>query len=240
MAVTADWLFETITQKQGVISKFGGISFLLHAQGAAYSPVHDALLVSDLHFEKGSYLLQFGNPLTPLDTHATLQRLTRLLQLFKPAQVICLGDSFHDIGAFNRLSAEHRDLLAGLVNQTGEWVWILGNHDPELPTDIPGTKCHHLRLGELLVVHEPVNTSDRQIIGHYHPKGRLSIKRQRLGGKCFVLTDSMMILPAFGQYTGGLDINDKAITSLAPKSNRQCYLLYENAIYPLHERQRNR
>ncbi len=240
MAVTADCLVETITRKQGVITQFGGNTVLLHADGVVFSPVHDTLLVSDLHFEKGSYLLQSGNPLAPLDTYATLQRLTRLVHLFNPARVICLGDSFHDRGAFNRLSTNDRQLMTELIAQTDEWVWVLGNHDPDLPDDIPGDKCHHLRLGKVLVVHEPEKTIAPQIVGHFHPKGRLMLNRQRLTGKCFVVTDSLMILPAFGQYTGGLDINDAAIIKRAPKSGRRCYFLYEKLIYPLNERGQSR
>lgn len=40
-------------------------------------------------------------------------------------------------------------------------------------------------------------------------------------------------MPAFGQYTGGLDINDEALVALLPKATRRCLLMYDDAIYDL-------
>nr|WP_281358630.1 ligase-associated DNA damage response endonuclease PdeM [Alteromonas ponticola] len=216
------------------------ISWFLHAQGVAFCPVHDTLLVSDLHFEKGSYLVQSGNPLLPLDTFATLQRLLKLIKLFKPARVVCLGDSFHDKGAFTRLSADDRTALSHLIDMVAEWVWILGNHDPDLPAEIPGNKRKQLSIGNIRIVHEPEADASYQMVGHYHPKGKVSVNRHAMRGKCFVLTETLLIMPSFGQYTGGLDVNDTAITEHAPKAARQCFLMYEGALYQLNERGRKR
>jgi metallophosphoesterase superfamily enzyme len=33
-------------------------------------------------------------------------------------------------------------------------------------------------------------------------------------GKCFVCAENVLLMPAFGQYTGGLWVEDKAIQSL--------------------------
>nr|WP_269468571.1 ligase-associated DNA damage response endonuclease PdeM [Alteromonas sp. ASW11-130] len=226
--------------------KLAELSWLLHAEGVAFCPAHDTLLVSDLHFEKGSFLLQSGNPLSPLDTHATLQRLTNLIKLFNPSKVICVGDSFHDKGALNRLSKENRHALEEVINMPNQWVWILGNHDPELPVTLPGQKRQRVVVGSIHILHEPEvehdpeNDSHYQIVGHFHPKGKVTVNRHRLTGKCFVRTDNLLIMPSFGQYTGGLDVNDEAITRHATKPSRHCYLMYEGAIYQINERKRIR
>ncbi|MCW8109195.1 ligase-associated DNA damage response endonuclease PdeM [Alteromonas ponticola] len=238
MAVTADWLYDAIAKRQGVLVKLANISWLLHAEGVAFCPAHDTLLVSDLHLEKASYLARSGNPLTPLDTYATLQRLTKLIALFKPAKVICVGDSFHDVGAFTRLSSGDRAELSRMVEMPTEWVWILGNHDPDLPADIPGKKRKQTIVGNIRIVHEPEQDAAYQVVGHFHPKGKVSVNRHRLRGKCYVLTENLLIMPSFGQYTGGLDVSDAAITRHAPKAGRQCFLMYEGAIYTLNERTR--
>jgi len=47
-----------------------------------------------------------------------------------------------------------------------------------------------------------------EISGHYHPKARLRGVRR----PAFVTDGRRLILPAFGTYTGGLDVTDPAIT----------------------------
>ena len=50
---------------------------LLDLTGAMYLPAHDALLVADLHFEKGSSFARRGMMLPPYDTRETLVALCR-------------------------------------------------------------------------------------------------------------------------------------------------------------------
>ncbi|WP_218396766.1 metallophosphoesterase [Alteromonas lipotrueae] len=70
-----------------------------------------------------------------------------------------------------------------------------------------------------------------QVIGHYHPKIRKTISRRRFSGKCFVVTEDLFIMPAFGQFTGGLDVDEEVMLSLASKKSRACYMLYDGTIF---------
>ena len=89
-------------------------------------------MVADLHLEKGSAFATRGVLLPPYDTAATLARLARLVEHYAPRIVIALGDSFHDDRGPLRMSDLDRIKLKGL--QRGrDWVWIAGNHDPDLP-----------------------------------------------------------------------------------------------------------
>ena len=74
--------------------------------GAMYLPRHDALLVADLHFEKGSSFARRGMMLPPYDTRETLTALSEAVFRFDPRTVVALGDSFHDIGGPDRLGDE--------------------------------------------------------------------------------------------------------------------------------------
>ena len=107
------------------------------AAGALYWPAERLLVVSDLHFEKGSSFARRGVLLPPYDTAATLASLGKVIGRHNPRIVIALGDSFHDGEGPQRLSAANRETLSAL--QTGrDWIWISGNHDPDPAAGIGG------------------------------------------------------------------------------------------------------
>jgi metallophosphoesterase superfamily enzyme len=70
-----------------------------------------------------------------------------------------------------------------------------------------------------------------QIIGHFHPKMRTSISRRRYSGKCFISTNQLFVMPAFGQFTGGLDIDDEVMLALLAKNERNMFMLYDGIIF---------
>src|SRR3954465_3914077 len=120
----------------------------LHADclGALYWPDEGALIVADLHLEKGSSFARRGQLLPPYDTAETLARLARLIAHHAPRTVIALGDNFHDGGGPNRPPPPARAGLAAL--QRGrDWIWIAGNHDPEPAEGIGGSFAATISIG---------------------------------------------------------------------------------------------
>ena len=109
------------------VLQVAGERLVLDPSGAVFWPDHDTLIVSDLHFEKGSAMAARGALLPPYDTRATLSRLTALVGAYRPSRLISLGDAFHDSEAAMRLAPEDLATLKALQNGL-EWVWILGNH----------------------------------------------------------------------------------------------------------------
>lgn len=213
-----------------MLVRFAGSPWLLDARGVAYLPERDWLIVSDLHFEKGSYLHSAGNPLPALDTQATLHRLSQVIDDYQPAAVVSLGDSFHDVQSLPRMHTADKDSLISLVRAQHQWFWVEGNHDPALPPELPGKAVATIQHKTVTFTHEPDAAATHQVIGHFHPKCSLTVSRRRFHGKCFVVTPDMLIMPAFGQYTGGLDVDDEALLALVPKRQRQCYMLYDNRL----------
>lgn len=182
--------------------------------GALWWEDRRALVVADLHLEKGSAFAERGRMLPPYDTAATLRRLAEVLRRLSPRLVICLGDSFHDRRAAGRLSPPDRDHLGQLMSGR-EWVWIAGNHDPHPPAGWGGAVADSLTLGSLVFRHEAAfGPAAGEISGHYHPKAAISVRSRRISARCFVHDGSRLILPAFGAYTGGLGVLDPAITGL--------------------------
>ena len=105
--------------------------------GALFWPATKTLIVADLHLEKGSAFAAKGVPLPPYDTRATLDALQRLMRRYTPERVVCLGDSFHDKDAGKRIAPNDRDHLARMMKGL-DWVWVLGNHDPQIPPELGG------------------------------------------------------------------------------------------------------
>ncbi len=53
-----------------------------------------------------------------------------------------------------------------------------------------------------------------EVSGHFHPKASVAVVAAGSPRRCFVGDEQRLILPAFGAYTGGLDVFDPAIASL--------------------------
>jgi uncharacterized protein len=191
-----------------------GADLVLDLAGTLYWPDESALVVADLHLEKGSSFATRGMLLPPYDTAATLALLGRAVARYAPRLVIALGDSFHDGDGPARLMADDRGALAGL--QRGrDWVWIAGNHDPDPANNIGGVFARRLSLGPLTFRHEPTEgTADGEIAGHLHPSARVSQRGRAVTCKCFAADAHRMVMPAFGAYTGGLNIRDRAFAKV--------------------------
>jgi hypothetical protein len=174
-------------------------------QAALFWPTRKALLVADLHFEKASWFARFGQMLPPYDTDATLADLEALVAATGATELWCLGDSFHDSEGGRRLSERARERL-GALTQALDWTWITGNHDLALEDAYSGRIVDEAEIDGLVLRHE-ADPSDPhpEVSGHYHPKLRIRIRGQNVARRCFVASETKLILPAFGALTGGLD-----------------------------------
>lgn len=203
----------------------------LTADGALFRPACRTLVVADLHFEKGSAMAARNRRLAPpYDTRATLERLARAMRRYQPKQVIALGDSFHDLDGPNRMGAAERRRIRALT-QAVEWVWIEGNHDPAPPSDLGGVGTAELKLGGLTLRHAPEpGAAHGEIAGHLHPKASVATAARRVSGFCFVTDGARLVMPAFGAYTGGLDVGARPIRSLFRRGFR-VFLLGRDRLY---------
>jgi uncharacterized protein len=193
-----------------------GAELLGDPSGALLWPEMEALVVADLHLEKGSSFARRGTMLPPYDTRATLERLAAVLHVSEARTVVCLGDSFHDSAGPSRLSAADAELLQKLV-EGRRWIWVVGNHDPKLPPTIGGEVAEEMRMGPLVLRHEAqAGPICGEVSGHYHPKASIPTRAGLVGGRCFVADSRRLVLPAFGAYTGGLEATDPAIARLFP------------------------
>jgi hypothetical protein len=208
-----------------------GVALLADLSGALFWEQQSLLIVSDLHLEKGSSFAARGVLLPPYDTVATLGRLAAVIARHDPRMVIALGDSFHDRTAHDRLSAPDRDAIAAF--QVGrDWIWISGNHDPALPSDLGGMVAHEVAVGPIAFRHEPTGAAG-EIAGHLHPKARVSTRGRSMERRCFACDGERAVMPAFGAYAGGLSIRDRAFARIFPQVGFMAYLLGDNRLHAI-------
>jgi DNA ligase-associated metallophosphoesterase len=208
-----------------------GVTLIADLAGALYWPDERLLVVSDLHLEKGSSFAARGILLPPYDTAATLERLAGVVARHDVRTVISLGDNFHDPGGPARLADADRARLSAL-QQGRDWVWIAGNHDPDPADCIGGDFAQALALGPIVFRHEPApDASPGEIAGHLHPIARISRRGHTLTRRCFASDGARLVMPAFGAYTGGLNIRHDAFAQVFVVCDFTAHLIGQRRLY---------
>jgi uncharacterized protein len=218
---------QSIIYREAVI-RVAGIDLVADSVGALIWPEERVVVVSDLHLEKGSSFAMRGTLLPPYDTAATLAQLAAVIARYNPRMVISLGDSFHDGEAHDRLSDVDRASLAAMQTDR-DWIWIAGNHDPDLPR-LGGTVAAQMTLGSICFRHEPTG-ADGEIAGHLHPYARVQTRARAVSRRCFAADGQRMIMPAFGAYTGGLNIRDAAFAAVLRMKELTAHLLGDGRVH---------
>lgn len=224
-------LFTAAAYQGTCIHAVNGVELVTDCEGVVYWPAEQALLVADLHLEKGSSFARRGQLLPPYDTMATLKRLANCIDKWQPKKVVALGDSFHDDQAPQRLSQQSFDLLSSMMKGR-DWVWLSGNHDPSPPEGLGGEVFDDLVVGQLHLTHEPqAEALPGEIAGHLHPKARLVRRGRSVRRSCFAASSKRMIMPSFGAYTGGLNVFDPAFDNLFEGRNFHALMRGDGQVY---------
>lgn len=197
----------------GLSFTLAGAQLTALGSGALWWAEQGLLCVSDLHLGKSERIARRGGAtLPPYDTRDTLTRLAADIALTKASTVICLGDSFDDLGAAMSLPDEERLWVARM--QAGRrWVWIEGNHDPR-PVDLGGSHLAELPLAPLTFRHIALEGSSGEVSGHFHPKVSIAARGRTITRPAFLLDSDRVIMPAYGTYTGGLDSRSDVLQGL--------------------------
>ena len=210
--------------------RIAGSEAWLLADKALYWPAGEALLVADIHFGKAAAYRALGQPVPRGTTTSNLQRLDAMLAQYRCRQLIFLGDFLHarQSHAPATLAALHawRERHAGL-----DVLLIRGNHDrsagdppPTLDIRVVAEPC---LLGPFALQHESTpHPSHHVLAGHVHPvcvlRGR---GRQRLRLPCFSLEERSTLLPAFGAFTGGMQVS--------ARPGRRLYAVGDGGVWPI-------
>ena len=198
----------------GVSLLFADSHFRLLPCGALFWPAENALLVADLHLEKGSAFARRGWLLPPYDSLDTLNRISAALRATAATRLFALGDSFHDANGPSRLGDAAGAQLRAIL-QLCEICWITGNHDGDSGASLGGRAVAELEVAGIMLRHEAQrHENSPEISGHFHPKVVLELRTgRRISRRCIAATDRKLVLPAYGAYAGGLDVGDPAFVA---------------------------
>ena len=87
---------------------FAGEEWLLTRSGALFWPRESALLVADLHLEKGSFFASRGQMIPPYDSRETLERAANAQPAFRPAVMARIAAASREL---------RHDLALGLCDE---------------------------------------------------------------------------------------------------------------------------
>jgi uncharacterized protein len=195
-------------------TEIAGVGAALRPSGALWLEDARTLVVADLHFEKGSAFAARGQMLPPYDTAETLRRLAAEVAATSPRVLIFLGDTLHDGKAEARIAREDEAALHAIAHGRN-LVWIVGNHDADGPSRLPGDVATEVAIGRLTLRHEPRRGADHGwAAGHLHPCARVAGKGGSVRRRCFITDGARIVLPAFGAFTGSLNVRNGAFAGL--------------------------
>lgn len=210
----------------------GADSLWLLPESAAWHAASRTLFIADLHLGKSATFRARGLPVPAGTTRDNLARVATLVQAHGAERVVFLGDLLHSRHA-QRASAiaplrhwrdEHAALHCVLVrgnhdSHAGDPPASLGFEVVDEPWRVPGATalagCHH-----------PQRVPGTTVLaGHWHPavtlRGRAR-DHQRLA--CFCALDGLVVLPAFGAFTGS--------SPQAPPMGSTCYPVGGGRVWP--------
>lgn len=189
-------------------------TFLLSSDKCIFWEEEKTLILSDLHFGKTGHFRKSGIAVPQDIFKEDIQRFVCLLQQFKPANVIVIGDMFHshdnkEHALFLKWRKDFEQLNIQLV---------MGNHDIlhknwyanagiQLIED-----CHS--INQICFVHDIAEAELKEnhfyFSGHIHPGISVaSGARQSVHLPCFYFTQHYAVLPAFGKFTGTYPIKPR-------------------------------
>lgn len=182
---------------------------------AVWVPQHRALLVADVHLGKAASFRAQGVPVPETTTQATLEALSRLCAAQDARALVVLGDLLH--GPVAQHSGAVEALARWRARQTSLQVMLVrGNHDDRAGDPPPhcGIEVHAgpMRLGGLRLDHEPpVDPAGvAWVCGHLHPAVHLRAGGDALRLPAWWLRAGVLVLPAFGEFTGGWRVEPQA------------------------------
>lgn len=184
-----------------------GNSFILSSDRCIYWEEEHTLVLSDLHLGKTGHFRKSGIAVPQAIFKEDMQRLVTQIQLYKPRQLIVIGDMFH-----SHDNMEHDFFLKWRKDfEQLSILLVKGNHDIlkenwYREAGITIVNCEH-RIGDFVFVHDftdcTIPAGGYIFSGHIHPG--ISIRglgKQSLRFACFYFGAQYAVLPAFSRFTG--------------------------------------
>src|SRR5947208_687626 len=95
-----------------------------------------------------------------------------------------------------------------------------------------GTFTETFAIGALTFRHKPSpDAPGGEIAGHLHPVARVAQRGRAVSRRCFATDGKALVMPAFGAYTGGLNVRDRAFAAVFGARKFTAHMLGDNQLY---------
>jgi DNA ligase-associated metallophosphoesterase len=191
-----------------------GEALLLHAERVVVWPARRTLLLADLHLGKSAFFRRSGLAVPEGSTREDFERLARLVREFAIERIVVLGDFVH---APAPAGAAHEIALARFRAELPEarFVIVSGNHDRRVAgrelVSLVEWAGPELVEPPFVFRHEPRDVEHGYVLsGHIHPVVHLRSGRDKARLPAFWIQPRCAVLPSFGSFTGGYEIEPAA------------------------------
>ena len=209
-----------------------GRTLHLLPERAAWLPQAGLLLVADVHFGKAASFRRLGVPVPEGTTEANLARLDALLgRLVDVQKLVFLGDFLHARSGRATATLEslqkwrQRHSALGLTLVRGNHDGHAGDPPSSLGMQVVDEPWVHAGLA---LCHDPDTSRPAgppALAGHLHPVTRVGRGFDQVRLPCFhARGDGMLVLPAFGEFTGGALVR--------PRGGETLYLVTGEEVLP--------
>lgn len=213
--------------------QIAGQSFHLLPNKTIFWPSQQAILLADTHFGKAATFRNEGIPVPVGTTDVMLKKISDTIEEKQASSIYFLGDFCHSFSRYQE------DFVSELTQWRKEYrhiemTLILGNHDLG-----QRTLFHQL---DLTVVEEPllvdgialchypetvVPKDTYKLAGHVHPAVKLTGGGDSLAKiPCFHFSDTVGVLPAFGEFTGTQRIKPERSDQVFAVADDQVFSLF--------------
>jgi DNA ligase-associated metallophosphoesterase len=207
-----------------------GDDLVFDVRRAAWFPHERVLVVADLHLGYAGAHRMSGQLMPIPPTNDTLARLTELQRDYEPREIVVLGDIVHRAMALPVLAKEVRELF-DVLSARAQLTFVAGNHDRNLaavlrewmlPIElIKSREFENYRLAHGDAAIPQNNGALRIVMGHEHPAisiGDGVTTSQKC--PCFLVSENLIVLPAFSRWAAGTDIRSYELMSEAARRSK--------------------
>lgn len=166
--------------------------------------------VADVHFGKAATFRRAGQPVPHGTTADNLARLDDVLAVTGAEHLVFLGDFLH--ARSGATAALWEQLLPWRKRHAAvQMTLVRGNHDlhagdppPELNIANVNEPWRPVQGAEVMACHHPQTVAGATVLaGHWHPAVTLQgPARDTARVPCFAWSPGLLVLPAFGAFTG--------------------------------------
>jgi DNA ligase-associated metallophosphoesterase len=192
--------------------ELAGEEVMLHHERALIWPARRSAFIADLHLGKSDVFRRAGIAIPEGATLADLDRLTHLVHAYQIETLVVLGDFVH---GRTPMSSAHRSHFSVWreMHQSIRMVVVEGNHDRHERETRDTWSVEWVgegfAVGPFVCAHHPRASAQGFVLsGHVHPVVKLhASSRERARIPVLCVTRDFAILPSFGSFTGGVEVD---------------------------------